>query len=165
MLHKLEVKQLPSTMLAFPEPRYKRIADNETMLNFFMRLKLLEELIPLHSKARVIRAHREGSIESNLMKGAKKFNNFFTSVSDIREYYGDETAIYFEWMNYFQRWLLLPAVFAILSYVGNFFYDDISRNPLAGLFSAFMAVWGTIYITCWRRRTHELNTLWDDYTV
>lgn len=28
-----------------------------------------------------------------------------------------------------------------------------------------MAVWGTLYIVCWRRRTHELNTIWDDYTV
>lgn len=127
----------------------------------------MEELVPLHSKARVIREHREGAKqgESKLVKGAKQLTNFFADVNDIREYYGDDTAIYFEWMNFFQQWLLMPSFFAIISYIGNFFYEDISRNPLAGLFSAFMAVWGTLYITKWRRRTFELNTLWDDYTV
>ena len=68
-------------------------------------------------------------------------------------------------MNYFQKWLLLPAFFAVVVHVGNTFFFDITTSPLAGLFSCFMAVWGTLYITNWRRHTHELNTLWDDYTV
>lgn len=91
------------------------------MLNFFMRLDLLEELVPLHSKSRVIRAHREGTKpgESNLLRRVKVLSNFFVNVNEIRDYYGDETAIYFEWMNYFQSWLLLPAVFAVFVWVGN----------------------------------------------
>lgn len=28
-----------------------------------------------------------------------------------------------------------------------------------------MAIWGTLYITMWRRHTHEINTTWDDYVV
>ena len=68
-----------------------------------MRLNLLEELVPLHSKSRMIRAQREGSNPNNskLKQGAKNLLNFFVDVNSIREYYGDETAIYFEWMNYF----------------------------------------------------------------
>ena len=59
----------------------------------------------------------------------------------------------------------MPAVFAIIVFIGNQYFFDVTKSPLSGLFSAFMAVWGTLYIVSWRRRTHELNTLWDDYTV
>ena len=33
--------------------------------------------------------------------------------------YGDEIAIYFEWMTQFQKHLLLPAIFALVTYVAN----------------------------------------------
>jgi hypothetical protein len=86
-----------------------------------MRLDLLEELVPLHSKSRAIRAQREGTEpgSSNLLKGVKVLTNLFVNTNEIRDYYGDETAIYFEWMNYFQSWLLMPAVFAIFVFFGN----------------------------------------------
>ena len=167
MFHKIEMHQMSNTLAAFPDPKQKPLTERETMLNFFMRLDLLEELVPLHSKSRVIRAQREGTKpnESNLLRRVKIFTNFFVNVTEIRDYYGDETAIYFEWMNYFQSWLLLPAFFAVIVNVGNQYFFDIATSPLSGMFSAFMAIWGTLYIVCWRRRTHELNTIWDDYTV
>lgn len=68
-------------------------------------------------------------------------------------------------MNHWQKWLLLPSAFAVIVYVGNTFFFDITTSPLAGLFSAFMAIWGTLYIVNWRRHTKELNTQWEDYTV
>lgn len=160
------LSSLKNTLLCLPEKDFPRTSDKETMLNFFMRLNLLEELVPLHSKSRVIRAHREGVNPgtSNLMRKIGKIKEIFVNVDEIRAYYGDETAIYFEWMNYFQSWLLIPAFLAILVYFSSYYFD-LTANPCAGLFSAFMAIWGTLYITSWRRRTFELNALWDDYTV
>lgn len=167
LFHKLELKSLKNTLAALPPDRFKRLDDKETMLNFLMRLNLLEELVPLHSKSKVIRAQREGSEVGNskLKQGAKNLLNFFVDVNSIREYYGDEVAIYFEWMNYFQKWLLIPAVLAVIVFVGDSFFFDYTVSPLAGIFSVFMAIWGTLYITNWRRHTYELNTLWDDYVV
>lgn len=80
-------------------------------------------------------------------------------------YHGDEVAIYFEWMNYFQKWLIFPAIFAVVVWVGNTYFFSIETSPLAGLFSVFMSVWGTLYITNWRRHTHSLDVEWDDYVV
>jgi hypothetical protein len=59
---------------------------------------------------------------------------------------------------------MIPAGFALVAVVSNMFID-LNVNPFDGLFSAFMAIWGTLYITSWRRRTHELDALWDTYTV
>ena len=48
------------TLDALPANKYKRMDEKETMLNFLMRLDLLEELVPLWSKSRQIRKVREG---------------------------------------------------------------------------------------------------------
>ena len=61
-------------------------------------------MVPLWSKARLIRAGHEGvkdPSESHLIKQVKNPMQLYVDVDKIRGYYGDETAIYFEWMNYF----------------------------------------------------------------
>jgi hypothetical protein len=81
-------------------PSAKALNDDETILYFLTRNGLLQEIVPLHSKAQVIRAHREGSVESNLIRRTKSFKDIFVDVGSLRDYYGDETAVYFEWMNF-----------------------------------------------------------------
>jgi hypothetical protein len=56
MFHKMEMRVLKNTLNMLPATKYKRLDEKETMLNFLMRLNLLEELVPLHSKSRMIRA-------------------------------------------------------------------------------------------------------------
>ena len=86
-------------------------------------------------------------------------------MKKIRDYYGDELAIYFEWMNFLQHWLLMPAFFALILFFSNQYLYDLSENPLAGLFSIFMSLWGTVYLVSWRRHCRGLDVLWDDYIV
>jgi len=43
----------------------------------------------------------------------------FIDVEGIRNFYGDEIAIYFEWMNFLLKFLLLPAALAIVVTIGN----------------------------------------------
>jgi hypothetical protein len=52
----MEMRTLKNTLNALPATKYKRLDEKETMLNFLMRLNLLEELVPLHSKSKMIRA-------------------------------------------------------------------------------------------------------------
>ena len=61
-------------------------------------------MVPLWSKSRLIRAGHEGATDpkdSKLIKQVKCPVHMFVNVDKVREYYGDEIAIYFEWMNYF----------------------------------------------------------------
>ena len=80
-------------------------------------------------------------------------------------YYGVEIAIYFEWMNYFQKWLLIPSFLAIGVYLGNSLFFDITESPLAGGFSLVMSIWGTVFVVMWRRHCRGLDIRWDDYVV
>ena len=40
-------------------------------------------------------------------------------VELIRNYYGDEIAIYFEWMNHFLKWIAVPASVGCAFYILN----------------------------------------------
>ena len=125
-------------------------------------------MVPLWSKAKLIRAGHEGiddPKQSALMKQVKNPFSIYVDVSKIRSMYGDEIAIYFEWMNYFQKWLLIPAAMAIAVYFSVQYFYDIETSPLAGAFSIFMSLWGTVFLVSWRRHCRGLDVLWDDYVV
>jgi len=84
-------------------------------------------------------------------------------VEGIREFYGDEVAIYFDWMNHFLKFLLVPAIFAIFIFVGNNTIYTIDNSPLSAYFSILMTFWGVFFTVFWRRHCYGLNVLWDDY--
>jgi len=80
----------------------------------------------------------------------------------IRNYYGDYVAIYFEWMNFYIKWLLLPGGVALaITVLNSMFYKSGSHSPLNGLYSIMMALWGTLFVIFWKRRQRELRVKWD----
>jgi len=89
----------------------------------------------------------------------------YLDTEKIRSYYGDESAMYFEWMNYFQRWLLIPSIFAIVVSFTVVYVYDVKTSPFAGVFSIGMSLWGTVFLVAWRRHCRGLNVSWDDYVV
>ena len=64
---------------------------NETVLSFLKAKGFVEDLIPLNSKARHLQ-------EGKLLKEALK--HWFVPTDMVREYYGDEVAMYYSWMNF-----------------------------------------------------------------
>ena len=77
---------------------------DEALQYYLKRNHILNEIVPLWSKSRLIRAGHEGiedPKQSALIKQVKNPLSLYINVDKIREYYGDETAMYFEWMNYF----------------------------------------------------------------
>lgn len=140
---------------------------NEALQYYIKRNHILKEMVPLWSKARLIRAGHEGTDDlysSDLIKQVKNPFSLYVDTTKIRAYYGDETAIYFEWMNYFQKWLLVPSVLAVFVAI-TVQYNGIENSPFAGIFSIVMSLWGTIFLVCWRRHCRGLDILWDDYVI
>jgi len=68
-------------------------------------------------------------------------------------------------MNYFQKWLLIPSALAVVVAISVAYVYDIQTSPLAGVFSIFMSLWGTVFLVSWRRHCRGLDILWDDYVV
>jgi anoctamin-10 len=86
----------------------------------------------------------------------------FVPVNEVREYYGDEIAMYFFWLNNLQSYLVIPSLLAIVCYVLNTHIYSIENSPVAGIFSLMMAGWGSFYVCQWRRATRGLEYKWDN---
>lgn len=75
--------------------------------------------------------------------------------------YGDEVAIYFEWMTQFQKHLLFPAIFALVTYVANQTVYTAEKSPFSACFSVFMTFWGVYFLVSWSRQQRSLSIEWD----
>ena len=93
----------------------------------------------------------------------KASSNWFLSVDIIRDYYGDEIAIYFAWMNFFQRWIVIPAVFGFFIFSYNqIFLKTVEKSPLNALFSFGMSIWAPLFSMNWKRNQRSLKILWNN---
>ena len=97
---------MPNFVVAMKESTEFTVLEGgkEALQYYLKRNQILKEMVPLWSKSRLIRQVQEGSEhpdQSDLMKYVKSPMKLFIDVNKIRSYYGDEIAIYFEWMNYF----------------------------------------------------------------
>lgn len=86
LLSNLKLNDTPLTVKAFNATNL-----DETFLSFLKGKETVEDLILLNSKAR----HQR---EDKLLKEALK--HWFVPTELVREYYGDEVAMYFSWMNF-----------------------------------------------------------------
>ena len=93
----------------------------------------------------------------------KALKSWFVPVDSIREYYGDEVAIYYEWMNHFLKWIAVPAAFGVIIKTLNYLlYTDNSKSPLSAAFSIGMAIWASLFAINWKRHQRSLRILWDN---
>jgi len=129
----------------------------------------VKEIVPLFSKSRHIRAfHEVRSVKdrSKLFAQSREFGRIFIDVELIRQMYGDEVAIYFDWMQTFMRHLLWPGIFAIVVLVGNqIFQHTFDSSPLSACFSFGMTFWGVYFNVSWARHQRSLNIRWDDFAT
>lgn len=97
LLSNLKLSETPET--------FKLLGAQDKIESLFSSLKQKEialELIPLNSKAR----HKS---EGKLLKEALK--HWFVPTEMVREYYGDDVAMYYSWMNFLiSIYLLLTRV-------------------------------------------------------
>jgi anoctamin-10 len=143
-----------------------KVLASESLLYCCKRIKVILEIVPLWSKSRHLRALHENrglKERSKLFAQSREWGRIFIDVSLIRSYYGDEVAIYFEWMNYFQKFLLYPGIFAVFVFIANNTIYTFNDSPISACYSVFMTFWGVFFMVNWSRHQRGLNILWDDY--
>lgn len=112
---------------------------------------------------RAWKENRKPTEGSDLMKQLKDKFRWQVDTEKIREYYGDEVAIYYEWLNVFQNHLFYPGLLSVLVFITNNTLYDSTNSPTSALFSIFMTFWGTHFFVNWKRHEQSLNILWGDY--
>lgn len=104
-------------------------------------------------------------MSSDLLTNSRKITSIFVDTTKVREMYGAEVAIYYEWMNHLLKWLICPGLFAIIVYIANTHIYTFNNSPLSAIFSLVMSLWGVAYTVAWRRKCRGFNIKWDDYAV
>ena len=77
----------------------------------------------------------------------------------IAEYFGENVAFYFAWVQFYTKWLILPSLAGFGLFILQIRSGSID-HPLLPFYSLFMAVWATFFLVFWRRRKHELAYRW-----
>mmetsp|Transcript_70427 Transcript_70427/g.187716 ORF Transcript_70427/g.187716 Transcript_70427/m.187716 type:complete len:1194 (+) Transcript_70427:2023-5604(+) len=73
----------------------------------------------------------------------------------------EDAAFYFAWGQFYNRWLLPPAVFGLGVFVYNaVHYPIISDSSALIIYSLFIAVWSTAFLEAWRRHESTLAHVW-----
>lgn len=156
---------MPSTQLALPATEHKR-KGKETLIYYCKRMGFVKEIVPLFSKSwhlRALQEERSVKDRSKLFAQSREFGRIFVDVSLIRNMYGDEVAIYFEWMQTFMSFLMWPGIFAVIVFIANQTIYTYDSSPLSAFFSVMMTFWGVFFTVSWSRHQRSLNILWDDY--
>ena len=117
----------------------KEVVNNINLQGF------LKDIVPLHSKFKVS----------------------YKSLDQIEQYFGENISIYFEFMNFYQSYLVIPSFFAILFYIIESQTDNqfhkASYNEISNLsvgYSFIIMIWTIIFMLNWRRKEQELQVKW-----
>eukprot|EP00796_Vickermania_ingenoplastis_P004292 gene4292-3108_t len=83
----------------------------------------------------------------------------FESVDEkmVADYFGEETAFYFAWMNHYQKWLLGASILWLISYfIGALLCFPPDRNPLPPLNTFALIIGSVLCVKLWERKCHIL---------
>lgn len=87
-----------------------------------------EELLPIH-------------------KSSQYSPFIFTSLKD---YLGPNIECYFDFVNFFQKWLIFPLIFGIITVAINSYYSYTAENsPVDFLYAWAVMIWSVLFITRW----------------
>ena len=84
---------------------------------------------------------------------------FFLPLDRIAAYFGETTAFYFAWSQFYTQWLLLPAVLGIAMFLGQLQWGALD-TPYSPLYTMAMALWSICALEAWKRRGAELAQQW-----
>eukprot|EP00941_MAST-03F_sp_MAST-3F-sp1_P002252 g2252.t1 len=91
--------------------------------------------------------------------------SLFSPIESLRNYYGEEVAFYFLWIDFMTLWLLLPASIGILLYFLRLYngdsIDDCVVTPFYGL---FMFLWGCCFLRFFEQEEVRSAWKWGTYT-
>ena len=93
--------------------------EEESAIFYLLKYEYISEVVPLHSKSRNKENHK--NIMSCVM------NQYSAPVAEIRDYYGESIAIYFEWWNFMAKWLFIPGIISIILF---FVWKDICWSAI-----------------------------------
>ena len=95
-------------------------------------------------------------------------DSFFGGITaqptdEIRDYFGEQIALYFAFLRVYTDSLVFPTVIGMLTMVGHL-RNGVEGNPLSLAYSILVSFWSVAFIKKWHVRQAELCFLWGTST-
>ena len=95
----------------------------------------------------------------------------YQPLDEIRDYFGDDNAIYFSWLATYTKALGIAGIFGSITMIFQFWKPEVlipkeeqiagvDGNPLTLMYSVFMSIWSVVFLSVWRRKEAEHSFLW-----
>jgi len=121
---------------------------------------VVNKIFPLHEPAKV----------KWLMTNWASFKNTFKPqpIDKVRDYFGEEVAIYFAWLGFYTSWLwFATAVGSVvfIFWIGGLaaktqpFWEQAS-NWSSAVYAVFLSIWATFFLEFWKRYQSKLTHNW-----
>ena len=76
-----------------------------------------------------------------------RFALFYQPLNEIRDYFGDEVAMYFAWLEVYTRALVVPSVLGVVTLCWQIHKGNVDQNPLTIPYSSFLARQPALYLS------------------
>ena len=70
----------------------------------------------------------------------------------MRDYFGDEVALYFSWLGMYTSALAVNAVFGIGVMILQPIFGGVDNNPMTVTYSVYVGLWSITFLSTWCRR-------------
>jgi|EP01046_Picozoa_sp_COSAG06_P012677 hypothetical protein len=84
----------------------------------------------------------------------------YQPIEEVRDYFGDEVALYFSWLGMYTSALAVNAVFGIGVMILQPIFGGVDNNPMTVTYSVYVGLWSITFLSTWGRRENELRYLW-----
>ena len=84
----------------------------------------------------------------------------YQPIEEVRDYFGDEVALYFSWLGMYTSALAVNAVFGIGVMILQPIFGGVDNNPMTVTYSVYVGLWSITFLSTWGRRENELRFLW-----
>ncbi|CAN0128834.1 unnamed protein product, partial [Ectocarpus fasciculatus] len=77
----------------------------------------------------------------------------------VNSYFGPYIGIYFAWLRFYTKALLIPTVGGVFLFVDQM-RTGSPDSPLLPIFCILIMVWVALFLDVWRRRNNEIAFRW-----
>ena len=81
-------------------------------------------------------------------------------IHEIRDYFGEDCALYYSWLGHYTSMLFLCMSFGCVVMAVQPYYGGVDKNPFTLAYSVYVGVWSVSFIEGWKRKEAEFRFLW-----
>lgn len=103
--------------------------------------------------------HQYRKKESLVKKMEDWKSSFASPLDEIRAYFGEAVALYFAFLTFYNRLLVLPAFIGLIFFLWQMGAGKVDVEAIP-VFALFVSVWATIFLELWKRYEARYRVRW-----